>query len=171
MLQFALRRLMLFFPMLLVASIISFAIIQAPPGDFLTDMVAALAEQGESAEYSMEALRKQYGLDRPIHIQYLKWIWNVLMPDLFGLKEITYWQAFGMVILAKLLFGAFGSHHHDHKGGRPRPFLDWHGTFKRSEYDEPWNKRHKDWKYYKKYWQDEGKSTFEAYMKRIENEE
>lgn len=101
----------------------------------------------------------------------VKWIWNLLMPDLFGLKEITYWQAFGMVILAKLLFGAFGTHHHDHRERRPRrPFLGWHDHFKRPEYDEPWNRRHKDWKYYKEYWQEEGKSAFEAYMKRIEKE-
>ncbi len=83
MLQFTLRRLMLFFPMLLVASIISFAVIQAPPGDFLSDMVAMLAEMGESVEgISLEALRKQYGLDKPLHIQYFKWIWNVLHWDL-----------------------------------------------------------------------------------------
>jgi len=100
----------------------------------------------------------------------VKWIWNVLMPDLFGLKEITYWQAFGMVILAKLLFGAFGTRHHDHGERHPRPFHDWHGRFGRPEDYVPWNRRHKDRKYYKKYWQDEGKAAFEAYMKSIEKE-
>jgi hypothetical protein len=100
----------------------------------------------------------------------VKWIWNLLMPDLFGLKEITYWQAFGMVILAKLLFGAFGTRHHDHGERHPRPFPNWHGRFGRPEDYVPWNRRHKDWKYYKKYWQDEGKAAFEAYMKRIEKE-
>jgi hypothetical protein len=39
-------------------------------------------------------------------------LWNWLMPAVFGLKVITYWQAFGMLILAKILFGGF------HKGGR-----------------------------------------------------
>ncbi len=39
-------------------------------------------------------------------------LWNWLMPAVFGLKMITYWQAFGMLILAKILFGGF------HKGGR-----------------------------------------------------
>jgi len=99
----------------------------------------------------------------------IKWIWNLLMPDLFGLKEITYWQAFGMVILAKLLFGAFGSHHHDNWGKHHRPFHAWHGHFKRSQ-DEPWDKRNKQWKSYQKYWQDEGKSAFEAYVKKIEKQ-
>ena len=84
MLQFSLRRIGLFFPLLFFASIISFAIIQAPPGDFLSDYAAMLAEQGESfgGGISMEQLRAQYGLDKPLYTQYLKWIWNVLHWDL-----------------------------------------------------------------------------------------
>lgn len=34
------------------------------------------------------------------------WLWNYLMPDLFGLQEITIWQAFAMNILSSLLFKA-----------------------------------------------------------------
>lgn len=69
--------------MLFAASILIFGIIQAPPGDFLADMVAALAEQGESIEgFNLEQLRSQYGLDRPLYVQYLKWIWGVLHWDL-----------------------------------------------------------------------------------------
>ena len=84
MLQFTIRRIGLFFPLLFGASIISFAIIQAPPGDFLSDYAAMLAEQGETfgGGISMEGLRRQYGLDQPLHIQYFKWIWNVLHWDL-----------------------------------------------------------------------------------------
>ena len=47
----------------------------------------------------------------------LKWLWNWLMPDIFGLRQISYWQAFGLLLLAKLLFGRFNHHgydHHDH---------------------------------------------------------
>ena len=85
MLQFTIRRLALFFPMLFVASVISFAIIQAPPGDFLSDYIAYLLEQGESlpgAEATLETIRARYGLDKPLHIQYARWIWNVLQWDL-----------------------------------------------------------------------------------------
>lgn len=45
-------------------------------------------------------------------------LWNWLMPDIFGLKMITYWQAFGLLVLSKLIFGTFGKgggggcHHH-----------------------------------------------------------
>ncbi len=69
--------------MLFLASVLVFAIIQAPPGDFLSDMVAMLAEQGESVEgFNLDSLRRQYGLDQPIHVQYLKWVWGVLHWDL-----------------------------------------------------------------------------------------
>ncbi len=47
----------------------------------------------------------------------VKWLWNWLMPDVFGLRQITYWQAFGLLLLAKILFGRFGHHppaHHGH---------------------------------------------------------
>src|SRR5947208_16336573 len=40
-------------------------------------------------------------------------LWNVLMPQLFGLRAITFWQALGLLLLAKLLFGGF----HRHSGG------------------------------------------------------
>jgi hypothetical protein len=33
------------------------------------------------------------------------WIWNFVMPDVFGLKQITLWQALGILILASILFG------------------------------------------------------------------
>lgn len=35
-------------------------------------------------------------------------LWNWLMPGIFGLKMITYWEAFGLLALSKLLFGTFG---------------------------------------------------------------
>ncbi len=95
------------------------------------------------------------------------WLWNFLMPELFGIKQITYWQAFGMVILAKLLFGSFGTHGHDRK--YPRPFGRWHDRFHGSE-DKPWTRRSRQWKSYKQYWRDEGKAAFEAYLRREEKE-
>jgi hypothetical protein len=37
-------------------------------------------------------------------------LWNWLMPALFGLRLITFWQALGLVVLSKILFGGFHSH-------------------------------------------------------------
>lgn len=42
------------------------------------------------------------------------WLWNTLLPDLTGVKEITFWQAVGLFILSRILFGGFrwgGSQH------------------------------------------------------------
>lgn len=49
-------------------------------------------------------------------------LWNWLMPDLLGLRPITFWQALGLVILSKILFGGFGGHGHrrSHWRGRMR---------------------------------------------------
>ena len=36
----------------------------------------------------------------------LQWLWNITMPDVFNLKEITYWQAFRLLIISGILFGS-----------------------------------------------------------------
>tara|TARA_Y100001960_G_C14663595_1_gene822160 strand:+ start:117 stop:1103 length:987 start_codon:yes stop_codon:yes gene_type:complete len=84
MLRFAVRRIALLFPMLFIASVITFAIIQAPPGDFLDDYIAELMEQGEAGfnRADVDYLREQYGLNDPLPIQYGKWFLNVLQWDL-----------------------------------------------------------------------------------------
>lgn len=46
----------------------------------------------------------------------VKLLWNWLMPSIFGLHAITYWQALGLLLLGKLLFGGF----HRHGGRDPR---------------------------------------------------
>lgn len=38
------------------------------------------------------------------------YLWNWLMPDIFGLTSITLWQAYGLLLLSKILFGGGGSH-------------------------------------------------------------
>jgi hypothetical protein len=51
-------------------------------------------------------------------------LWNWLMPDLFGLKQLSYWQAWGLVLLAHILFkagpGGRGAGVHRRWGGRRR---------------------------------------------------
>ncbi len=37
----------------------------------------------------------------------LRWLWNITIPDVFGLKHITYWQGFRMMIITLILFGGF----------------------------------------------------------------
>jgi hypothetical protein len=42
-------------------------------------------------------------------------LWNALIPEIFGVRAITFWQALGLLILSKLLFGGF------RPGGRGNP--------------------------------------------------
>jgi peptide/nickel transport system permease protein len=57
--------------------------VQAPPGDFLTTYVATLASSGSSiSAEQIDALRREYGLDQPIWVQYLRWMQNLLTGNL-----------------------------------------------------------------------------------------
>jgi len=70
-------------PVLFVMSVLTYGIIQAPPGDFLTSYIATLASSGSSIDaQQIEALRRQYGLDQPIAVQYLLWVQNLLTGNL-----------------------------------------------------------------------------------------
>ena len=68
-------RLLTMFGTLLVISFLMFVVIKLPPGDFLSNQIAELRSQGESASIEKaEFLRKQYGLDRPFFAQYFSWL-------------------------------------------------------------------------------------------------
>jgi peptide/nickel transport system permease protein len=83
MLQYIIKRLLLLPLLLFIFSIFAFLIIQAPPGDFVTAYIAELAASGSSMDrVQIEALREMYGLDQPVHIQYLKWMGRILKGDM-----------------------------------------------------------------------------------------
>jgi len=68
---------------LFVASIVSFVIIQLPPGDYVTALATQLEASGTHvSEEQMAALKRQYGLDLPIYLQYFKWMGRMLHGDL-----------------------------------------------------------------------------------------
>ncbi len=75
MVAYILRRLLGMIPTLLLISIITFIIIQMPPGDFFTTLQTQLAETGGGQDTTVFVkLQEIYGLDKPLHIQYLRWI-------------------------------------------------------------------------------------------------
>jgi hypothetical protein len=47
-------------------------------------------------------------------------LWNWLMPEIFGLKALTYWQAWGMLVLSCILFGRIGGSGSSGKSDRKR---------------------------------------------------
>lgn len=84
MAAYILRRLIYAIVMLLLASLVSFVIIQAPPGDYLTSYIVQLESTGaQVTEDQVASLKKRYGLDLPVYLQYFKWLWNLLQGD-FG---------------------------------------------------------------------------------------
>jgi peptide/nickel transport system permease protein len=69
---------------LAVISVLAFAIIQLPPGDFVDTYIANLSASGSAvSQAEAEGLRQLYGLDQPIWVQYFKWISRILVGD-FG---------------------------------------------------------------------------------------
>jgi peptide/nickel transport system permease protein len=62
-------------PTLVAVSIITFIIIQLPPGDYFTTLQAEIAETGGGQDKEViKKLQEIYGLDKPLHIQYLRWV-------------------------------------------------------------------------------------------------
>ena len=83
MTRYILQRLALLPLLMVVYSFVIFAIMQAPPGDFLTAYVATLASSGSSLSAEQIAtMRAQYGLDQPFFVQYLVWLQHLVHGDL-----------------------------------------------------------------------------------------
>ena len=83
MFLYLIRRLLVMVPTLLAISAIVFTIIQLPPGDYLSTLIAELQSQGETANLERIAfLREQYGLDRTPVEQYFHWLFGLLQGDL-----------------------------------------------------------------------------------------
>ena len=83
MTRYIVRRLVTLPFLLFVFSVTVFAIVQAPPGDFLTVYMATLASSGSSVSTEqLDALRREYGLDQPLYVQYLRWMGNLARGNL-----------------------------------------------------------------------------------------
>lgn len=83
MYKFIGKRLLQLIPTLIIISIIAFVIINLPPGDYLTSYIASLRSMGESvSESRIKALEEQFGLNRPLYVQYYKWISSFIKGDL-----------------------------------------------------------------------------------------
>ena len=82
MIQFLLRRLAIYIPMLVLMSIVSYGIIEAPPGDYLDDYITLLKARGEYDAGEAERLQRRYGLDSPIYVRYWKWVSGIVVWDL-----------------------------------------------------------------------------------------
>ena len=78
MFRTVIRRVLVSIPLILGITFISFLIIQAAPGDYLS----ALKMNPQISPETVERLRRTFGLDQPVVIQYFKWLWRLLHFDL-----------------------------------------------------------------------------------------
>ena len=86
-------------------------------------------------------------------------LWNWLMPMIFGLPAITFWQGVGIVILAKILFGGFSSHNDSSKPSK---------SCRRESYEKRWEADgmkagFEKWRHYDEWWESEGEAAFTRY--------
>src|SRR5437667_7808703 len=82
MLTYLARRLLLALFTVWAISVLSFVIIQLPPGDFVDSYIASLSSMGGGiSQEQADAMRVAYGADQPMHIQYLRWMGQVLQGN------------------------------------------------------------------------------------------
>lgn len=96
----------------------------------------------------------------------IMWLWNWLMPKLFGLPVIGFWEGLGLFILAKILFGFGGSGGGSGEGDKKRHKGDKH----HHHHCESEKKNWKDWEFYDDWWEEDGKKAFHAYAERMKEE-
>lgn len=107
MIHYLLRRILFMILTLFFVSMISFIVIQLPPGDYLTSYVMQLRSSGaDVSEAQIAALTRQYGLDKSYTAQYIMWIKNIITKGDFGrsfnwqkpVSEIL-WERIGITAL------------------------------------------------------------------------
>ncbi|WP_316860354.1 ABC transporter permease [uncultured Cohaesibacter sp.] len=83
--RFILNRMLWVIPTMIAISIVAFAIITLPPGDYVDRYAAVLAAQGDYMDdVRKEQMREQYGLDRPWPVQYVNWISDAVLHGDYG---------------------------------------------------------------------------------------
>ena len=99
MYQYLLRRLLLFVPTLLLATILVFGLFSIVPGDAAFFLLTGEDAGGRVTQDDIDSLRSDLGLDRPIYVQYANWLWNVLQGDLG--ESYYYGEPFGLELLER----------------------------------------------------------------------
>lgn len=101
----------------------------------------------------MNRTQKRIGIAilAPVGIALFIWIggelvmhlWNWLLPSLFGWRQITFWQAFGLLALCRILFGGLGSHGSNRSNMRRRMDERWEKMTpeEREKFRQSWRSR------------------------------
>jgi peptide/nickel transport system permease protein len=87
MLNYIIRRLITAFFLLIGIGIVSFFVIKLPPGDYATRYKQFLLDRGtpaEEAERQAQNIREQYGMDKPLPVQFYNWVKGIVTEGKFG---------------------------------------------------------------------------------------
>ena len=86
--KYVLRRLLLFVPTLLGVALVIFVLLRVLPGDVAEEILAGPNGEAEYTLEDLERMRERLGLDRPIHVQFVAWVWDFARGDL-GISYAT----------------------------------------------------------------------------------
>ena len=89
----------------------------------------------------------------------IMWLWNWLMPEVFGLTTLTYWQAVGLFILLKLLLGGCGR-----SSSKKSCKESSHKGKNKSKTD------FSKWEHYDQFWKEEGGELYNKYIEKQLNQ-
>ena len=92
MLSYIVRRVLLMIPTLFLVSVVSFVLLQLPPGDYLTAVrrPVELDRASLSTRKPSPSLRERYGLGEPVYVQYVKWVEGIVTRGDWG--QSMEWQ-------------------------------------------------------------------------------
>ncbi len=100
--QFILQRMAILIPFLFMVSVMSFIIIQLPPGDYVDSYIRNLQLQGGTVNEAQKAdLEAQYGLDKSLVEQYVIWVRNIVLRGDFG-TSFRYQQPVGQILAERV---------------------------------------------------------------------
>jgi peptide/nickel transport system permease protein len=110
MAQYIIKRILYMIPTVIAISIVSFIVINLPPGDFVDRLVTERQQAGEViTEEEEQGFREVYGLDKPLPVQYVNWISDVVLRGEFGYSfrwnrpvEELIWQRLSLTFFLSL---------------------------------------------------------------------
>ena len=91
MTKYILKRLLFVIPTMFIISVLVFVTIQLPPGDFVSNLLEQMRMQRgiTFSQQDLDMMRVRYGLNEPLHVQYVKWVGNIVLHGDFGYSFAT----------------------------------------------------------------------------------
>ncbi|MCD4753666.1 MAG: ABC transporter permease [Anaerolineaceae bacterium] len=87
MLKYIIRRLLMMIPMMILISMVSFLLIELPPGDFMTQQITNWELSGlQVSQQEIDSMVRRFGLDQPVHMRYITWLRRLVVDQDLGIS-------------------------------------------------------------------------------------